>query len=51
MMRLMYDAILGVNNKQQNKNENKIHSDFFPIELKSKETRFHVSFHFKGKFF
>ena len=36
----------------QNKNKNKIHSDHFPIELKSKETWNCVSFDFNsiGKF-
>ena len=32
----------------QNKHKNKIHLDQFPIELKSKETRFRVSFDFNS---
>ena len=32
----------------RDKNENKIHSDHFPIELKSKETQFHVFFDFNS---
>ena len=32
----------------QNKNTNKIHSDHFPIELKSKETQNCVSFDFNS---
>ena len=32
----------------RNKNENRIHSDHFPIKLKSKETRFRVSFDFNS---
>ena len=32
----------------RNKNKNKIHSDHFPIELKSKETQFRVSFDFNS---
>ena len=32
----------------RNKNKNKIHSDHFPIELKSKETQFCVSFDFNS---
>ena len=32
----------------RNKNKNKIHSDHFPIELKSKETGFRVSFDFNS---
>ena len=34
--------------KIRNKNKNKIHSDHFPIELKSKETQFRVSFDFNS---
>ena len=30
------------------RNKNKIHLDHFPIELKSKETRFRVSFDFNS---
>ena len=37
-----------VRGKGQNKNKNKIHTDHFPIELKSKETRFCVSFNFNS---
>ena len=32
----------------RNKNKNKIHSDSFPIELKSKKTRNRVSFDFNS---
>ena len=32
----------------RNKNKNKIHSDHFPIKLKSKETRFRVIFDFNS---
>ena len=32
----------------RNKNKNKIHSEDFPTELKSKETRNHVSFDFNS---
>ena len=32
----------------RNKNKNKIHSDRFPAELKSKETQFRVSFDFNS---
>ena len=32
----------------RNKNKNKIHSDYFPIELKSKEIRNCVSFDFNS---
>ena len=35
----------------RNKNKNKIHSDHFPIEIKSKETQFHVSFNFNSNFY